>query len=401
MTGAFNLMHDHILEYILPGAKPVRYQLSTRRTIKSQIFDLYLVIPGCLLFFLLIPDVLKAQKISGFDTNTEMRSINLNELVSGGPDKDGIPSIDNPSFISQEQASDWLEPNEPVIALKVNGEARAYPIQILIWHEIANDIIGGVPVAVNFCPLCYSAIVFDRRIEDETHEFGVSGLLRHSDMIMYDRKTESLWQQFSGEALAGDHTGNTLSIISSQLISFSQSRQSYPKADVMSRETGHKRNYGENLYAGYDDVNNIPFLLDEDELTDKLPPMERVIGVRIRNSIKAYPYAKTLEQHVIYDEIDGEPIVIFHIKGMDNRQISASSDDGATGVFVPEIDGKELEFEWNDDNIKVKQTGSTWNISRKAVSDSLEGKQLRKKTFGDYFAFAWMVFYPDTEIHSQ
>ena len=375
----------------------------TTQAMKNHNFCLNLLIIG---FFLILQPVifgLYAQQIPGFVTDTSKRSIELSELIDGGPGKDGIPSVDNPSFVSQEEASNWLEPNEPVIALVIDGVARAYPIQVLIWHEIANDVVSGVPVAVTFCPLCYSAIVFDRRIDGETHEFGVSGFLRHSDMIMYDRNTESLWQQFSGEALVGYYTGNELTIIPSQLISFEQFRQSYPDADVMSRETGHQRNYGENPYAGYDDINNTPFLLDKDELTDKLPPMEKVIGVRAGRSTKAYPYSITSVEHVLHDEINGEPIVIFHVKGMasamDNRRIDQSRDDGATGVFSPVIDGEMLDFEWKNGNINDTQTSSTWAISGKAVSGPMEGEQLETKTFGDYFSFAWMVFYPETVLY--
>lgn len=345
----------------------------------------------------------RSQQLSGFDTNTDKRSIDLDELKAGGPGKDGIPSIDNPTFVSQGNAEEWLAPNEPVISLEINGESRAYPLQILIWHEIANDELGGVPVAVTFCPLCYSAIVFDRRVDGETLEFGVSGFLRHSDMIMYDRKTESLWQQFSGEALIGDYTGTELTIIPSQLISFEQFKNLYPNSKVLSRNTGYNRNYGENPYAGYDDINNSPFLLDEDDLTDKLPPMEKVIGVRNGGAHKAYPYSVTSEDHVINDKLDGEPIVIFHVKGMasamDNRSIRESRDDGATGVFSPVVNEDTLEFKWENDAIKDTNTGSTWTISGKAISGPLKDEQLETKTYGDYFAFAWMVFYPDTEIY--
>lgn len=355
------------------------------------------------LFLLSATHSVHSQQLSGFDTNTDKRSIDLDELIDGGPGKDGIPSIDNPKFVSQDEAAEWLAPNEPVISLEINSEARAYPIQILIWHEIANDELGGVPVAVTFCPLCYSAIVFDRRVDGETLEFGVSGFLRHSDMIMYDRKTESLWQQFSGEALVGDYTGTELTIIPSQLISFEQFRHSYPNSEVLSRETGYNRNYGENPYAGYDDINNSPFLLDEEELTDKLPPMEKVIGVRSGEASKAYPYSVTSEERVIHDVINDELVVIFHVEGMasamDNRRIQQSRDDGATGVFSPVVNSEELEFEWENETIKDKKTGSTWTISGKATSGPLEGEQLETKTYGDYFAFAWMVFYPDTEIY--
>lgn len=343
--------------------------------------------------------------VSGFDTNLEKRSIDLSELIGGGPGKDGIPAINNPRFVSQEEAAGWIDPKEPVISLEVNGEAKAYPIQVLIWHEIANDEIGGVPVSVTFCPLCYSAIVFDRRLDGEVYNFGVSGMLRNSDLVMFDRKTETLWQQFSGEAIVGDLTGKQLKILPSQLISFEQFRETYPNAPVLSKETGHRRNYGENPYAGYDDINNSPFLMDDDQISDKLPPMEKVVGVRSGDVQVGYPYSITEEAKVLHDEINGEPVVIFHLDGMasalDNPSIKNSRDDGATGVFSPVVDGEKLEFEFRDGTVIDRKTESTWNISGKATSGPMEGKKLETKQFGDYFAFAWLVFYPDTEIYRQ
>lgn len=355
-----------------------------------------------LLFFIAIAvDPVLSQQIRGFDTDFSQRSIDLNELIDGGPGKDGIPSIDKPKFVSQEEASSWLNGVEPVISLEINGEAKAYPIQILMWHEIASDELGGVPVAVTFCPLCYSAIVFDRRLDGEVLELGVSGLLRHSDMIMFDRKTESLWQQFSGEALVGEYTGDFLTIVPSQLISFDQFREAYPGAEVMSRETGHRRNYGENPYAGYDDINNSPFLLRA-EVPGKISPMEKVVGVRTESAVKGYTYSVTSEKRVLHDTVGGEPIVIFHLNGMasalDNRAIHRSRDDGATGVFSPVLNGEQLEFEFYNGEIRDMNTGSTWNITGKAIDGQLKGEQLKTMVYGDYFAFAWLVFYPETEM---
>ena len=154
------------------------------------------------------------------------------------------------SFITQ-QSADWLADNEPVVALEINGHARAYPLQILMWHEIANDTVLRCPtVAVTFCPLCNSAIVFDSRVGDEVYDFGVSGLLINSDLVMYDRTTESLWQQFTGEGIVGDHAGDQLSFIPSSLISFADFKELYPDGIVLSRETGYMRQYGTNPYAG-------------------------------------------------------------------------------------------------------------------------------------------------------
>jgi len=351
---------------------------------------------------LFVNEQVNSQGIPGFSTDFENRSIELNELIDGGPGKDGIPSIDNPEFVSQQEAENWLQDREPVIALKINGEVKAYPIQILMWHEIVNDHVGGMPVAVTFCPLCYSAIVFDRRIDGEVHEFGVSGLLRHSDMIMFDRETESLWQQFSGEALVGDYTGEFLTIVPSQLISFEQFRDAYPNAPLLSRNTGHQRNYGQNPYAGYDDIDKRPFLMDEDDISDKLPPMEKVIGVRYNSEQIGYRYSTTTEKKVLNDTISDQPIVVFHLDGMasalDSHTIHQSRDDGATGVFSRVVKGDILDFIYEDDIIKDTQTGSEWNITGRAVSGPMKGEQLETMTYGDYFAFAWMVFYPDTKI---
>lgn len=363
---------------------------------------------GILLFSIFLSCILtynysSAQNLSEFDTDISKHSINLDELIDGGPGKDGIPSINHPKFVSQDEASDWIDPLEPVISLTVNGETRAYPIQILMWHEIANDELGGVPVSVTFCPLCYSAIVFDRRLDGEVYEFGVSGMLRHSDMIMYDRTTESLWQQFSGEAVVGDLTGKELAIIPSQLISFEQFLETHSGAKVLSRDTGHRRNYGENPYAGYDDINNSPFLMNSEEVSDKLPPMEKIIGVRSDNEQIGYPYSITVEKRVLHDQIGGEPVVIFHLDGMasalDNRRIGNSRDDGATGVFSPIVDGEKLTFSFEDGKVSDQQTGSTWNISGKAISGPMVGTRLETMLYGDYFAFAWLVFYPNTKIY--
>jgi len=342
-----------------------------------------------------------AQGLPGFDTNTAKKSIDLDELLDGGPGKDGIPAINNPQFVSQEQAARWIDDKEPVIALEIDGEARAYPIQILIWHEIVNDELSGVPVLVTFCPLCYSAIVFDRHIDGDVHEFGVSGFLRHSDMIMFDRTTESLWQQFSGDALVGDYTGKELTILPSQLISFKQFREAYPDAEVLSKNTGYRRNYGDNPYAGYDDINNSPFLM-RDEVPDKIRPMEKIVGVRTDEENVGYTYTFTKEEAVYNDKAGGEPIVVFHLKGMasalDNREIQNSRDDGATGVFSRKLNGEILEFRHVNNTIRDTKTQSEWNIAGRAVGGELKGEQLSPVIFGDYFAFAWLVFYPDSRI---
>ena len=191
------------------------------------------------------PDRLRALT-SSWNTNWELHTINYQDILSGGPPRDGIPSIDTPQFIDQAAAAAWLADNEPVIALEIDGDARAYPLQVITWHEIVNDTVGDVPVVVTFCPLCNSALVFDRRFQDDLFEFGVSGLLRNSDLIMYDRTTESLWQQFTGEGIVGDLAGEQLTFLPSSLVSFADFRDAFPEGVVLSRETGFNRAYGRN-----------------------------------------------------------------------------------------------------------------------------------------------------------
>ncbi|MGD9629632.1 MAG: DUF3179 domain-containing protein [Pyrinomonadaceae bacterium] len=338
---------------------------------------------------------------SGWRTNTEKRSIELSELMSGGPAKDGIPAIDDPRFATVADAQKWLKPNEPVISLKIENEARAYPLQILIWHEIVNDRVGKNPVLVTFCPLCYTAIVFDRRLDGKEHSFGVSGMLRHSDMVMYDRETESWWQQITGEAIVGDLTGKTLKQFPTQIISFEQFADAHPTGKVLSRETGHVRDYGRNPYVGYDDIDDVPFLFKG--ATDKrLRPMEKVVVVDLGSKAKAYPHSITKERRVVYDRIGSTEIVIFHSDGassaLDQARISESKNVGSTGVFEPMVGGQKLTFSYDKGQFVDQQTGSRWNILGKAISGKLKGSELKQLRHGDYFAFAWLVFKPETEI---
>ncbi len=339
---------------------------------------------------------------AGWETDFEKRNIDLDELVHGGPPKDGIPSIDNPSYISQEEAANWLGDREPVIVVDVNDVVRAFPIQILMWHEIVNDRFDGKPVAVTFCPLCYSTLVFDREVDGEVLEFGVSGFLRHSDLVMFDRSTESLWQQITGEALVGEYTGTTLEQLPSQLISFEQFRETHPEGKVLSRDTGHDRAYGRNPYVGYDDIDKSPMLMDEEDLDDRLRPMEKVVGVELDGHKKAYPYSFTKQTGAINDVIGSHPVVIFHTEGaasaLDAPQINQSREDGSTGAFFRIIDERELHFKIEDGKIFDEETGSRWNIAGRAVEGPLEGESLETIKSGDYFAFAWLVFFPETEI---
>ena len=209
-----------------------------------------------------------------FETTTVERWV---EIISGGPPKDGIPAIDSPAF-EPAATKAGLEPREPVITLEIDGElARAYPIRYLTWHEIVNDEVGGIPVAVTFCPLCNSGITFDRRVEQGVLSFGVSGKLRNSDMIMYDRETESWWQQAIGEAIVGDLTGTELETLPSWMESWEMFLTRNPDGLVMS-EPNFPRRYGANPYVRYD-TSNRPFLYSGENPPHDIPPLARVVRV--------------------------------------------------------------------------------------------------------------------------
>ncbi|MEJ2412389.1 MAG: DUF3179 domain-containing protein, partial [Anaerolineales bacterium] len=220
---------------------------------------------------------------AGWETNFCLHSIPYEEILSGGPPRDGIPPIDNPRFESVSSADGWIEDLEPVILLAHEGETRAYPLQIMTWHEIVNDEIGGDPVLVTFCPLCNTALVFRRpMIGAETLTFGTSGNLRYSDLVMWDRQTESWWQQFNGEAIVGDLTGTQLDPLPAAIISWADFKTNHSDGIVLSKDTGFNRSYGRNPYPGYDNINNHPCAF-QGSLDGELPPMARVVGVLLED----------------------------------------------------------------------------------------------------------------------
>ena len=222
-------------------------------------------------------------------TDLSKKTIDLRELRSGGPPKDGIPAIFEPRFVGVDEAEAWLADKEPVLMVRHAGEARAYPLQILIFHELANDWIGDLPILVSYCPLCNSAITFDRRIDGVVHTFGVSGMLRNSDMVMYDRQTDSLWQQLTGEGLVGEHAGKHLLLVSSQVVPWDSFAKNFPDGKVLSRQTGHARRYGTTPYGGYEFSNRLMFPVPVKRQVD-VRPMERMLTLTLAGKVRAYTF---------------------------------------------------------------------------------------------------------------
>lgn len=338
-----------------------------------------------------------------FATDFSQRTISFDEILSGGPPKDGIPAIDNPKFVSADEADEWITDLEPVTVFEHDGNARIYPFQILTWHEIVNDVVGGRAVTVTFCPLCNTAIVFDATVDGRQLDFGTTGRLRYSNLLMYDRQTESWWQQATGEAVIGEFVGQRLEFLPAPIISWAEARETYPNALVLSRDTGFRRSYGQNPYAGYDNVNSSPFLYAGPSTPEELPPMARVTTVELNGEAVAYPNEVLEEVRVANDTVGGVEIAVFWQEGLasalDSNAIAAGRDVGANGVFERTLDGQTLTFVDEDGAIKDEQTGSTWNVLGEAVAGELAGERLQPVVKVDHFWFSWAAFRPDTRIY--
>jgi len=346
-----------------------------------------------------------AFRTEGWRTNFCLHSVDYSEIFSGGPPRDGIPPLDSPRFEIVSSADHWLEDLEPVILLDMEGEVRAYPLQILTWHEIVNDQVGDTPVAVTFCPLCNTALVFIRpEINGETLTFGTSGNLRNSDLVMWDRQTESWWQQFNGEAIVGDLLGTKLEFVPSAIISWADFKSTYPDGQVLSVQTGFQRSYGRNPYAGYDNINSYPFAFVGD-LDSELPAMARVVGIDLENGEGGAFSLDLLRGNQVLNELLGEiPIVLFWKSGtasaLDSSSIADGSDVGTTGVFAATIGNQVLTFSVLEDGLfRDQETGSTWDIFGKALDGPLAGSSLTRLPHHDTFWFAWAAFVPESGLN--
>jgi len=324
----------------------------------------------------------------------------FDEIISGGVGRDGIPPIDNPTFDSIDVANQWLQPQSPVLSVEIDGEARAYPLAILTRHEIVNDEIAGRSLAVTFCPLCNSAIVFDRTVEGEVLRFGVSGLLRNSDLIMWDDVTQSWWQQFTGVGIVGQYTDYELDIVPSLLIGYGTFVEQYPDGIVLST---NGRSYETNPYVGYD-TNSRPFLF-QDEIDERLFATERVLGYWDGDGAIAYPFETLTEERVVNDTFNDANLLVVWQEGkasaLDGRNIDESRDVGMAALYERDVDEQTLTFSLEDGQLVDAETGSTWNFFGQAVDGELAGTQLRQVNAFPHFWFAWAAFRDDTVVYGQ
>jgi len=372
--------------------------------IKAWLFER--AVPASVVLAAVLPMVVGPEGAAAQDrwrTDFAKHTVPLEEIVSGGPPKDGIPAIDDPEFVSVRAADRWLGDREPVIVVRNEGDVRAYPYQIMIFHEIVNDEVGGKPLAVTYCPLCNTALVFEREHGEHLFDFGTTGRLRMSDLVMYDRQTESWWQQASGEAIVGELAGERLTLHPAQSTSWAQFKKAYPDGRVLSRETGHDRPYGRNPYEGYDTGDGPIERFFRHDADGRLPPMERVAAVVMGERSVAYPFSELSERRVINDEVEGSAVVVFWAPGtssaLDRTEIADGRDVGSSGVFRASLGDRRLVFQARESGLfSDDKTASTWDLTGRAVSGPLAGSRLEPIPHGDYLWFAWAAFRPETEV---
>lgn len=299
-----------------------------------------------LLLLTALSTVLNADTKNGFELSTAL--VPETQIFKGGPAKDGIPAIDKPHFISARKAR-FMKNDDRVLGIEIAGISRAYPVKILNWHEIVNDRIGREPFSITYCPLCGTGMAFSGRVDDTKLDFGVSGLLYNSDVLLYDRQTESLWSQIMGQAITGKFKSKKLTGLPLEHTSWADWKSRHPETTVLSTRTGSKRNYENNPYKGYESSRHLLFPVFS-KAAGIYHPKERVLGVEINGIFKAYPFIEL--------------------------------NKNAKAVFTDTLDNTELTIHWNQQH----QSGSVFN----------NGKNI---TITQAFWFAWYAFHPDTQVY--
>jgi hypothetical protein len=280
--------------------------------------------------YLLVTRVFSATFDNGFDLSDAL--VPVDEIHHGGPPRDGIPALDSPRFVTAGEA-DFLDATDRVLGMAYNGVAKAFPVRILNYHEIVNDEIGGEPVMVSFCPLCGTGIAFSARVAGQTRSFGVSGLLYNSDLLLYDRQSESLWSQVMGKAISGPLRGEVLDRRVLDHTTWSDWRARHPDTLVLSTRTGHQRDYSRDPYPGYATDRGIYFPVAR--LSRRYHPKEQVLGVEINGVRKAYPFAELSQgPRVIDDEVGGQMLRILFDPENRTARVTAADGTALPGVIA-------------------------------------------------------------------
>ena len=330
-------------------------------------------------------DVLEHAGLEIMITDGTKHLIPLDKILSGGPPKDGIPSIDDPVFGAADAA--FVSDSDIVLGVEINGEAKAYPLFILVWHEIVNDVVGGVPVSVTYCPLCYTNQVFERTIGGQAVEFGVSGKLYNSNLLMYDRLTDSYWSQALGQAVVGELAGERLEIVPFDVIAWRDWKSLHQDTLVLSTDTGHIRAYNADPYEDYFASDRVIFPLTNRD--GRLPPKTVILGFESGGEYKAYSQQDVESMRIINDHVSGKPILL------------ASMYEDNARAFERTIGGQVLEFVYEDGRILDAGTRSEWNYDGVAVSGDYAGQSLNRIGFSPGFWFEWAAFHPETQLYGD
>lgn len=299
------------------------------------------------LFYIIVFHVACSQSMKGFELHNA--TIPIKQIKDGGPPKDGIPSIDQPKFIAADEAK--LSAQARILGVKIHGVAKAYPVAIMNYHEIVNDEFKGQPVVITYCPLCGSGVAFDAQVAGKARTFGVSGLLYNSDVLLYDRQSETLWSQIKMEGIAGPLAGEELTMVPTSNTTWHDWKKRHPGSLVLSQDTGYRRNYARNPYPGYNEAKDLYFEVENE--SSQYHPKETIIGLEINGKFKAYPFSELAKA--------------------DKRKIKDSFQDQ---VLFIEYDKK----------------------NQSARIENEKGEELPALTT---FWFAWYAFHPDTKVYQD
>lgn len=326
-------------------------------------------------------------------------SVEFSELISGGQPRDGIPPIEAPIYETIDFASAWVEDSWPILVVAGSTEVLAFPLPILVWHEVVNAQIDGSPIAVTYSPMSASGRAY------QAQDLGTTGVLRFGNSVVYDRATGSWWQQLSGEAIVGEAAGARLAPLPSQILAWPDFAAGYPEGRVLTRSTGAVREYGYSPYSGLETSGNLPALVQafvSGEVDGRLGPMARVAALLVDGAAVAYPFEMLSAVHAINDEVGGEAVAVFWGAGarsaVDAARVSESRDVGSAAAFGRAVAGQTLTFEWAEGGIRDQETGSTWSLTGRALAGPLQGEQLTRLASVEAFWFAWSGIYPGTEV---
>lgn len=323
-----------------------------------------------------------------------------------------LPTLDRKVFVDKNRTDQFLFNKEPVIAVEINGEAKAYPLSVLRYYEILNDVAGGVPILLTYCSLCNSAIAFDRRLNyagvDHVLDFVYPKIVRQSNMVVKDKQTNTLWQQFDGNAVVGNLSGTTLKQAPFVLMSYQDFFINYPKGKILTPESDPKmqfyKGYLMNPDVGYADLNREPhfFTLKPDP---RLAPKEPVIVLKLKDQFFVYPFSSLSKENTLRDNPGGVDIVIFYNPSMvsilDKELIRESKEIGYAIAYSPIVKGKTLKFLKIENGFKDTKTSSVWNMMGKCTEGKLKGEKLQEIPYTQTFAFTILAFHPNAVVFGK